>query len=72
MRTETVTVWEDVSDDDEVEVKAKSSAGTKTAETAASAAAAAPKSKGKGSIKTGKSNGPKKQAGLASFFAKKK
>mmetsp|Transcript_3069 Transcript_3069/g.4734 ORF Transcript_3069/g.4734 Transcript_3069/m.4734 type:complete len:497 (+) Transcript_3069:63-1553(+) len=59
MRTETITVWEDVSDD-EVEVKAKP-AMTK---------AAAPKPKGKNSMK--KSGGAKKQAGLASFFAKKK
>ncbi len=59
MRTETITVWEDVSDD-EVEVKAKP-AMTK---------AAAPKPKGKNSMK--KSGGTKKQAGLASFFAKKK
>mmetsp|Transcript_26646 Transcript_26646/g.38069 ORF Transcript_26646/g.38069 Transcript_26646/m.38069 type:complete len:497 (-) Transcript_26646:181-1671(-) len=59
MRTETITVWEDVSDD-EVEVKAKT-AVTK---------AVAPKPKGKNSLK--KSGGAKKQAGLASFFAKKK
>ena len=59
MRTETITVWEDVSDE-EVEVKAKP----------AVAKAAAPKPKGKSTVK--KSGGSKKQAGLASFFAKKK
>eukprot|EP00985_Skeletonema_marinoi_P024028 scaffold16435_cov102-Skeletonema_marinoi.AAC.4 len=60
MRTETITVWEDVSDE-EVEVKAKP----------AVAKAAAPKPKGKTST-VKKSSGSKKQAGLASFFAKKK
>eukprot|EP00984_Skeletonema_dohrnii_P023896 scaffold13000_cov103-Skeletonema_dohrnii-CCMP3373.AAC.3 len=60
MRTETITVWEDVSDE-EVEVKAKP----------AVAKAAAPKPKGKSST-VKKSGGSKKQAGLASFFAKKK
>jgi len=60
MRTETITVWEDVSDDGEMEVKAKPAA-TK---------ASAPKPKGKSTIK--KSGGAKKQAGLASFFGKKK
>jgi len=59
MRTETITVWEDVSDE-EVEVKAKP----------AVAKAAAPKPKVKSTVK--KSGGSKKQAGLASFFAKKK
>jgi hypothetical protein len=60
MRTETITVWEDISDE-EVEVSKPSVAK-----------AAAPKSKGKSAVKTGKSGGPKKQAGLASFFAKRK
>mmetsp|Transcript_24475 Transcript_24475/g.41651 ORF Transcript_24475/g.41651 Transcript_24475/m.41651 type:complete len:492 (-) Transcript_24475:91-1566(-) len=60
MRTETITVWEDVSDE-EVEFKAKP----------AVAKAAAPKPKGKSST-VKKSGGSKKQAGLASFFAKKK
>jgi hypothetical protein len=60
MRTETITVWEDISDE-EVDVKAKP---------AVAKPAAAPKSKGKSTVK--KSGGPKKQAGLASFFAKKK
>ena len=63
MRTETITVWEDVSDE-EVEVKAKPSGVAKKT--------VAPKAKGKSAVKTGKSGGPKKQAGLASFFAKKK
>lgn len=62
MRTETVTVWEDVTDDEEVEVKASKPTVAK--------AAAAPKPKGKSGVK--KSGGAKKQAGLASFFAKKK
>ena len=59
MRTETITVWEDVSDD-EVEVKSSKPAVAK-------AVATKPKAK---SVK--KSGGSKKQAGLASFFAKKK
>jgi len=62
MRTETVTVWEEVSDE-EVEVMTKP----------AVAKAVTLKSKGTSDVKSGKSGGgPKKQAGLASFFAKKK
>jgi len=66
MRTEMVTVWEEV--DDTNEVKSKSTSGTSALKKNAGMAKSG---SGKASSSTAKKGGAKKQTGLMGFFAKK-